>query len=138
MRAGICLFALADPRGHQGRAAPWVQILSFSCSFRQKICKIILLRELAPSGKSVTALDLGFGNIVFESEHYRTPRRKNIFPIVLLLETFDSLFLVEPAERTVYIVDGEIITFGRENINHGGHYSTDTSAYTAPYTGTYR
>ena len=82
-------------------------------------------------------MDLGFGSIVFGSEHYRTPRRKNIFPIVLLLETFDSLFLVEPAESTVYIVDGEIKS-GRENINHGGHYSTDTGAYTAPYTGTYR
>ena len=46
-------FALADPRGGPG-TPPGVQILSFSCSFRQKVEKIIPLWELGlpSSGKS--------------------------------------------------------------------------------------
>ena len=45
--------ALADPKGDT-RDAPRVHIFSFSCSFRQKICKIILIWEWAhPFGKTL-------------------------------------------------------------------------------------
>ena len=44
--------SLADLRGAPGTRAPGVQIFSFSCSFRQKICIIIPSWELAnPLGK---------------------------------------------------------------------------------------
>ena len=38
--------SVADPRGRQGGTPPGVQVLSFSCSFRPKICKIIPIWEL--------------------------------------------------------------------------------------------
>ena len=49
-----CGKALADPRGAPGtRAPPGVQILSFSCSFRQKNWKIIALLGVgAPPGEN--------------------------------------------------------------------------------------
>ena len=51
--------ALADPRGAPGTSPP-VKVLSFSCSFRQNICKITPTWELPPSpqenSESATAL----------------------------------------------------------------------------------
>ena len=52
---------LADLRGAPGTHVPPIQILSFSCSFRQKNCKIIPIWKLAhPPGEnpgSATAYD---------------------------------------------------------------------------------
>ena len=55
----------------------------------------------------------------------------------LLAETYDSLFYVLNNFQ-MDLSDGEVIVWDNEVINHGGHYSRETGAYTAPYNGMYQ
>ena len=54
------------------------------------------------------------------------------------MATAETLFLATISTGTIPVEDDAIIIWDTATINPGGHYSTETGGYTAPFSGYYQ